>query len=85
MMRPVIAIALVLRGIDILTMFASVHIITQGTPGGDTETMSYFIYRTGLQELRIRLCLGRLGHRAGRSPSILAQSFVRRFFKSGRD
>lgn len=40
LMRPVIAIALVLRGIDILTMFASPHIITQGSPGGDTETLS---------------------------------------------
>mgnify|MGYP003904026049 CR=1 FL=1 len=49
LMRPVIAIALVLRGIDILTMFASPHIITQGSPGGDTETLSYFIYRTGFQ------------------------------------
>jgi multiple sugar transport system permease protein len=84
MMRPVIAIALVLRGIDILTMFASPHIITQGSPGGDTETVSYFIYRTGFKSFEF-------GYASAASvvvlvlTIILAQSFVRRFFKSGRD
>ena len=61
MMRPVIAVAVILRGIDITTMFTNVYIMTQGTPGGATETMSYFIYRTGLPHLQLRLCLGRLG------------------------
>ncbi len=49
LMRPVIAIAVILRGIDITTMFASVYIMTQGTPGGATETISYFIYRQGFR------------------------------------
>ena len=84
LMRPVIAIALVLRGIDILTMFASPHIITQGSPGGNTETVSYFIYRTGFKSFEF-------GYASAASvvvlvlTIILAQSFVRRFFKSGRD
>ena len=84
MMRPVIAIALVLRGIDILTMFASPHIITQGAPAGDTETVSYFIYRTGFKSFEF-------GYASAASvvvlilTIVLAQSFVRRFFKSGRD
>lgn len=84
MMRPVIAIALVLRGIDILTMFAPVHIITQGTPGGNTETASYFIYRTAFKSFEF-------GYASAASvvvlilTIILAQIFVRRFFKSGRD
>ena len=84
LMRPVIAIALVLRGIDILTMFASPHIITQGSPGGATETVSYFIYRTGFKSFEF-------GYASAASvvvlvlTVILAQSFVRRFFKSGRD
>jgi multiple sugar transport system permease protein len=84
LMRPVIAIALVLRGIDILTMFASPHIITQGSPGGDTETLSYFIYRTGFKSFEF-------GYASAASvvvlilTIILAQSFVRRFFRSGRD
>jgi multiple sugar transport system permease protein len=84
MMRPVIAIALVLRGIDILTMFASPHIITQGAPAGDTETLSYFIYRTGFKSFEF-------GYASAASVVVLiltialAQLFVRRFFKSGRD
>lgn len=84
LMRPVIAIALVLRGIDILTMFASPHIITQGAPAGDTETVSYFIYRTGFKSFEF-------GYASAASvvvlilTIILAQTFVRRFFKSGRD
>ncbi len=84
MMRPVIAIALVLRGIDILTMFASTHIITQGSPGGNTETMSYFIYRTAFKSFDF-------GYASAASVVVLvftvvmAQTFVRRFFKSGRD
>jgi multiple sugar transport system permease protein len=84
MMRPVIAIALVLRGIDILTMFASPHIITQGAPAGDTETVSYFIYRTAFKSFEF-------GYASAASvivlilTVILAQTFVRRFFKSGRD
>lgn len=49
LMRPVIAVALVLRGIDITTMFANVFIITKGGPAFGTETISYFIYRTGFK------------------------------------
>ena len=49
MMRPVIVVAVTLRGIDITTMFTNVFVMTQGTPGGATETMSYFIYRQGFR------------------------------------
>lgn len=49
MMKPVIAVALVLRAIDITTMFANVFIITKGGPAFGTETISYFIYRTGFK------------------------------------
>ena len=49
LMRPVIAVALVIRGIDITTMFANVFIITKGGPAFGTETISYFIYRTGFK------------------------------------
>jgi multiple sugar transport system permease protein len=84
LMRPVIAIALVLRGIDILTMFTPVHVITQGAPAGDTETASYFIYRTAFKSFEF-------GYASAASvvvlviTIILAQSFVRRFFRSGRE
>ncbi|WP_373503694.1 carbohydrate ABC transporter permease [Aestuariivirga sp.] len=84
MMRPVIAIALVLRGVDILSNFAGVHIITQGTPGGATETVSYFIYRTAFKSFE-------QGYASAASvivlvaTIILAQLLLRRFFKSGTD
>lgn len=82
LMRPVIAIGLVLRGIDIITMFTPVHIITQGSPGGNTETLSYFIYRTAFRSFE-------QGYASAASvlllivTVILAQTVVRRFFKSG--
>ena len=49
LMRPVIAVALVLRAIYITSMFANVFIITKGGPAFGTETISYFIYRTGFK------------------------------------
>jgi multiple sugar transport system permease protein len=82
LMKPVIAIGLVLRGIDIVTMFTPVHIITQGSPGGNTETLSYFIYRTAFRSFE-------QGYASAASvlmlivTIILAQTLVRRFFKSG--
>ncbi len=84
MIRPVIAIALVLRGIDILTMFTPVHVITQGTPGGYTETLSYFIYRTAFKSFEF-------GYASAASVILLiativiSQTLVRRFFKSGTE
>jgi multiple sugar transport system permease protein len=84
MLRPIIAVALVLRGIDIVTMFTSIFIITGGTPGGATETMSYFIYRTGFKRFDF-------GYASAASvlllalTVIIAQSFVKRFFRSGKE
>jgi len=49
LLKPVIVVALVLRGIDITTMFANVFIVTKGGPAFGTETISYFIYRTGFK------------------------------------
>ncbi len=48
-MKPIIAVALVLRGIDITTMFTNVFVVTKGGPAFGTETISYFIYRTGFK------------------------------------
>ena len=49
LMKPVIIVALILRAIDITTMFANVFIVTKGGPAFGTETISYFIYRTGFK------------------------------------
>jgi multiple sugar transport system permease protein len=84
LMRPVIAIGLVLRGIDLLNNMAAVNIITQGTPGGATETLSYFIYRTSFRSFEQGI-----GSAASVlvliATIILAQTLVRRFFRSGTE
>lgn len=83
MMRPVIAVAVVLRGIDITTMFTNVYIMTQGTPGGATETISYFIYRMGFKTFNF-------GYASAASVAMLvltvvaAQFAVKRAFRSGK-
>ncbi len=84
MLRPIIAIALVLRGIDLLNNMSAVNIITQGSPAGATETLSYFIYRTAFRSFDH-------GYASAASvlvliaTLILAQILVRKFFKSGRE
>ncbi len=84
LLRPIIAIALVLRGIDLLNNMSAVNIITQGSPAGATETLSYFIYRTGFRSFD-------QGYAAAASvllliaTIILAQFLVRKFFRSGTE
>lgn len=83
MMKPVLAVALVLRGIDITTMFTNVFIITKGGPAFGTETISYFIYRTGFRSFNF-------GYASAASVImliliiIIAQLVVKRAFVSGR-
>jgi multiple sugar transport system permease protein len=84
LLRPIIAIALVLRGIDLLNNMSAVNIITQGSPGGATETLSYFIYRTAFRSFDH-------GYASAASvllliaTVILAQLLVRKFFRSGTE
>lgn len=83
MMRPIIVVAVTLRGIDITTMFANVYIMTQGSPGGATETMSFFIYRQGFRMFSF-------GYASAASVlmlilmTIIAQTVVKRAFHSGK-
>ena len=83
MMRPVIVVAVTLRAIDITTMFANVYIMTQGSPGGASETMSYFIYRQGFRMFSF-------GYASAASvlmlilTTIVAQTIVKRAFHSGK-
>jgi multiple sugar transport system permease protein len=84
MLRPIIAIALVLRGIDLLNNMSAVNIITQGSPAGATETLSYYIYRTAFRSFDH-------GYASAASvlvliaTIILAQFLVRKFFRSGSE
>ena len=83
MMRPIIVVAVTLRGIDITTMFTNVYIMTQGSPGGATETMSYFIYRQGFRTFNF-------GYASAASvlmlvlTVVIAQTVVKRAFHSGK-
>ena len=83
LMKPVIAVALILRGIDITTMFANVFIITKGGPAFGTETISYFIYRTGFKFFNF-------GYASAASvimlilTLVIAQLLVKRVFISSR-
>lgn len=83
MLRPIIVVAVTLRGIDITTMFTNVYVMTQGSPGGATETMSYFIYRQGFRMFNF-------GYASAASvlmlimTIIIAQTVVRRAFHSGK-
>lgn len=83
MLRPIIVVAVTLRGIDITTMFANVYVMTQGSPGGATETMSYFIYRQGFRSFNF-------GYASAASvlmlvmTVIIAQTVVKRAFHSGK-
>ena len=83
LMKPVIAVALILRGIDITTMFANVFIITKGGPAFGTETISYFIYRTGFKFFNF-------GYASAASvimlilTLVIAQLLVKRVFVSSR-
>lgn len=80
LLRPIIAVALTLRGIDLVTMFTKVFVMTQGSPGGATETVSYYIYRVGFNEFQ-------LGSAAAASVVVLiitiavAQVAIERFFR----
>ncbi|MCI5110077.1 MAG: sugar ABC transporter permease [Marivita sp.] len=84
MMKPIIAVALILRAIDITTMFTNVFIITKGGPAFGTETISYFIYRTGFKFFNF-------GYASAASVIMLiitiliAQFVVKRAFVSARD
>jgi len=83
MIWPIVVVAITLRGIDITTMFTNVYIMTQGSPGGATETMSYFIYRQGFRMFNF-------GYASAASvlmlviTVVIAQTVVKRAFRSGK-
>ncbi|MCB1501903.1 MAG: sugar ABC transporter permease, partial [Bauldia sp.] len=48
--RPVMMIALLIRGLDLIRLFDSVWQLTRGGPGSATETISIYAYIRGFQE-----------------------------------
>lgn len=53
LMRPVIGAALLIRIIDASKVFAKVYTMTNGGPGISTETLAWYIYKTGFQHYHL--------------------------------
>ena len=49
LLKPVLILAAMLRGMDLIRVFDQVFILTQGGPGFATETISLYIYRTAFR------------------------------------
>lgn len=53
LLRPVIAVAVLIRMLDAFKVFEYVFATTRGGPGDATETIQYQVYRTGFQFFRL--------------------------------
>ncbi|MQA78135.1 MAG: ABC transporter permease subunit [Streptosporangiales bacterium] len=53
MLRPVVAVAVLIRGLDALKVFEYVYATTRGGPGTETQTLQYYVYQTGIQFFRM--------------------------------
>lgn len=53
LLRPVIAVAVLIRMLDAFKIFEYVFATTRGGPGNATETIQYQVYRTGFQFFRL--------------------------------
>src|SRR5438046_836705 len=49
MLRPVIAVAVLIRALDAFTVFDQVFVLTQGGPGTATEVTTLMIYKTAFR------------------------------------
>ena len=82
LLRPAILVAVLLRTMDLLRIFDQVFILTQGGPGGATETISLYIYKTAFRFLDF-------GYAAAMSLAllavtvVLAQLFIRLLRRAG--
>lgn len=53
LLRPVLAVAVLLRALDAMKVFEYVYATTKGGPGTETQTLQYFTYQTGVQFFRL--------------------------------
>lgn len=53
LLKPVLFLVLVLRTIDCVRLYDAVAVLTRGGPGTATETMTFYLYRTGLKFFRM--------------------------------
>ena len=52
LLRPILLLAILFRLIDAIKIFDIVYALTQGGPGTETLTASYFVYQAGQQFFR---------------------------------
>ncbi|MFA5015347.1 MAG: sugar ABC transporter permease [Actinomycetota bacterium] len=52
-LKGIIAIALVIRMMEALKVFDTIHLLTRGGPGTNTETLSYYLFKEGFQYSRV--------------------------------
>ena len=53
LLRPVLGVTVLIRSLDAVKFFDIVYAMTFGGPGTSTETVSFYIYRTGFQYFRM--------------------------------
>ena len=53
LLKPILVLIVLLRGIDLARIFDLIFIMTKGGPGTVTQTLSYYLYINGLQFFRI--------------------------------
>lgn len=53
LLKPVLFLVVVLRTIDCVRLYDAVAVLTRGGPGTATETMTFYLYRTGLKLFRM--------------------------------
>lgn len=53
LLKPVLFLVLVLRTIDCVRLYDAVAVLTRGGPGTATETLTFYLYRTGLKLFRM--------------------------------
>ena len=53
LMKPVILVALIIRGLDAFKVFEYIYAITRGGPGDSTETILYYIYKVAFRFFRM--------------------------------
>jgi len=52
MMRPIIVIALVIRGMEAVKIFDAIWLMTTGGPARGTESLSIYMYKVAFQQVR---------------------------------
>jgi multiple sugar transport system permease protein len=52
LMKPVIVIALIFRGMEAVKIFDAIWLMTTGGPGTATESISVYMYKHGFKHLR---------------------------------